>query len=69
MSGDVSKAKVTSEGLITLDYFGRSLLASRETGWFVDLLELKKKRDKAEKWDFYLREVLKKGTKTSVNKP
>lgn len=49
MSGDVSKAKVTSEGLITLDYFGRSLLASRETGWFVDLLELKKKkRDKAE---------------------
>lgn len=43
MSGDVSKAKVTSEGLITLDYFGRSLLASRETGWFVDLLELKKK--------------------------
>lgn len=48
MSGDVSKAKVTSEGLITLDYFGRFLLASRETGWFVDLLELKKKRDKAE---------------------
>lgn len=44
MSGDVSKAKVTSEGLITLDYFGRSLLASRETGWFVDLLELKKKK-------------------------
>lgn len=54
MSGDVSKAKVTSEGLITLDYFGRSLLASRETGWFVDLLELKKKK---RKWDFYLREV------------
>lgn len=46
MSGDVSKAKVTSEGLITLDYFGRSLLASRETGWFVDLLELKKKKEK-----------------------
>lgn len=46
MSGDVLKAKVTSEGLITLDYFGRSLLASRETGWFVDLLELKKKKEK-----------------------
>lgn len=46
MSGDVSKAKVTSEGLITLDYFGRSLLASKETGWFVDLLELKKKKEK-----------------------
>lgn len=60
MSGDVSKAKVTSEGLITLDYFGRSLLASRETGWFVDLLELKKKKRQGRKMGFLSARSVKK---------
>lgn len=60
MSGDVSKAKVTSEGLITLDYFGRSLLASRETGWFVDLLELKKKKETRPKMGFLSARSVKK---------